>query len=115
MRLSYYIATSQVVTDHISGEYLHGMFRLRNDLYCVGWGVKLLLTHSLHGMGLRPATSADCRDFPYRETTADRWRHSQGNLPALTNVFPSAASPAAHAKPRNDVTSLTFSSVQVKW
>ena len=25
-----------------------GTFRLRNDLYCVGWGVKLsLLTHSL--------------------------------------------------------------------
>jgi len=33
-------------------------FRLLNDLYCVGWGVKLLFTHSLLRVPLNMGKSA---------------------------------------------------------
>jgi len=40
----------------------HGYwFRLRNDLYCVEWGVKLYsLTHSLTDIGMQPYVAQVC-------------------------------------------------------
>jgi len=41
------ILSSRVLVD--CEQWQHTIFRLRNDLYCVGWGVKLYsLTHWQH-------------------------------------------------------------------
>jgi len=45
----------QLVTYHAQPSYLimlHIMYRPRNDLYCVEWGVKLYSIHPTHALGV---------------------------------------------------------------